>query len=291
MIWTSVALAQDYKPEDFFPAHVGDVWEYITEEGSLERREIIRDSLAAEGRYIFMKGHYATNQNRPTYLIDTSLYVTLDPFADVSWLVNRLYKLDADSGDTWIVDVDTTRGGAQDKAYVRDTYDANVLGRITRVMEIDYYGQPLGDTTLLGTFLFTDKIAAGFGFFWRYNDGHQWLTYQLNGAVIDGDTTGYVTVGMERLPRITPNAFRLRQNYPNPFNPITTIEFDLDKRTHVELGVYDTRGRQVGLLALGTYPPGRYRYKFDGGYLASGTYIYYLKTPHRTISRKMLLLK
>jgi len=288
-MFVQIAWAQNYQPKDFFPAHPGDVWEYSTEYGS-ERRVIIRDSIAEEGRYIFMKGaSFVSDTTLPAFLIDTSLFVVRNPLATWNWLKRYRYKLDADSGDTWLEFSDSS---SQNKAYVRDTYESNILGVITEVKEIDYYAQPPGDTSIIsGSFLETDQIAAGFGFIYRYKNEHEWPSYILNGAVIAGDTLGQVTVGLKREPLIHPSTLELRPNYPNPFNPKTTIEFVLNKRTFIELGVYNIRGQKVALLALGSYPPGNYRYTFNGSYLASGEYVYYLKTAERTLIRKMMLIK
>lgn len=288
IMFVQMARAQTYQPKDFFPAHVGDIWEYSTEYGP-ERRVIIRDSLAAEGRYIFMKGHsFIPDTSTPAYLIDTSLFVVRDPFSTKRWIRVNKYKLDADSGDTWIEFADST---TQNKAYVRDTYDSNILGKITNVKEIDYYAQQAGDTSKFGSFIETDHIAAGFGFIWRIKEGAEWPNYILNGSVIAGDTLGEVSVGLKRALLSGPATMELRPNYPNPFNPQTTIEFILNKRTHIEFGVFNTRGQKVALLALGSYPPGNYSYTFDGSYLASGQYVYYLKTPDKFLTRKMTLLK
>jgi len=89
-----------------------------------------------------------------------------------------------------------------------------------------------------------------------------------------------------------PSRIALRQNYPNPFNPSTMIEFSLDQMQNVSLAIYDLSGRQVALL-IDNAPqaPGTYRVSFDGSQLASGLYIYQLRTAHQVLIRKMMLLK
>lgn len=88
-----------------------------------------------------------------------------------------------------------------------------------------------------------------------------------------------------------PTEFNLRQNYPNPFNPVTTIRFDLPASADVDLSVFDMLGRRVSTVANGVYPAGSYSASFDASGLSSGTYIYRLQTPGKTITGKMLLLK
>ncbi len=88
-----------------------------------------------------------------------------------------------------------------------------------------------------------------------------------------------------------PTAFALEQNYPNPFNPTTTIAFALDKTQHVTLAVYDLLGQEVQVLVDAVRPAARYRVPFDATDLASGTYLYVLRTETQTAVKTMALLK
>ncbi len=88
-----------------------------------------------------------------------------------------------------------------------------------------------------------------------------------------------------------PNDFSLDQNYPNPFNPSTTIRFEVPKSQKVLLKVYDVLGREVKTLYDDVASAGVITITFDASGLASGLYIYRLKTDNFTSSRKMLLLK
>jgi len=42
-----------------------------------------------------------------------------------------------------------------------------------------------------------------------------------------------------------PQLFVLHQNYPNPFNPVTTLHYELPMSAHVQLMIFDIRGREV----------------------------------------------
>lgn len=83
----------------------------------------------------------------------------------------------------------------------------------------------------------------------------------------------------------------LAQNYPNPFNPTTVIEFVLPKPDRVTLKVYNALGQEVATLVDGMKGAGIHTTKFDGSSLASGLYIYQLKTSDFTSTQKMLLVK
>ena len=90
---------------------------------------------------------------------------------------------------------------------------------------------------------------------------------------------------------ITEFDYHLYQNYPNPFNPVTTIKFEIPKAQHIELKVYDVLGREVKVLYNDFAPAGVLAIDFNADNLASGMYIYRLKTDDISVSKKMMLLK
>jgi hypothetical protein len=91
--------------------------------------------------------------------------------------------------------------------------------------------------------------------------------------------------------QIIPEQYFLYQNYPNPFNPTTLIKFDLPQAGNVELTVYDILGRKVKQLLKETKPAGTYEVTFNASRLASGVYIYSIKSNDFTASKKLMLLK
>ncbi|MBD3377343.1 T9SS type A sorting domain-containing protein [candidate division KSB1 bacterium] len=96
---------------------------------------------------------------------------------------------------------------------------------------------------------------------------------------------------VERNTDALPQGFELEQNYPNPFNPSTTIAFNLQKDTQVELRVYDVMGREITTLVSQRMIAGRHSVEFNGADLASGVYYYTLSTDNQTQTKKMLLIK
>ncbi len=89
-----------------------------------------------------------------------------------------------------------------------------------------------------------------------------------------------------------PTSFFVDQNYPNPFNPTTTIKFGLRQENRVDLRVYDILGRQVAVLIDNqNMRSGVHEVQFNASQLASGTYIYRLKSGNNTVIKKMVLLK
>jgi len=88
----------------------------------------------------------------------------------------------------------------------------------------------------------------------------------------------------------------LDQNYPNPFNPITKINYSLPKAGRVSLKIYDVRGRLVRTLIDEVVQPGKHeavwQAKDDRGQrVASGVYLYMLKTDEGVKTRKMAVVR
>jgi hypothetical protein len=81
------------------------------------------------------------------------------------------------------------------------------------------------------------------------------------------------------------------QNYPNPFNPVTTIRFEVPLSQKVEIVVFDILGRKVKELYNDIAPVGMVTIEFKAEDLASGMYVYQLKTKEFSISKKMVLIK
>ena len=90
---------------------------------------------------------------------------------------------------------------------------------------------------------------------------------------------------------VAPTEFSLLQNYPNPFNPVTTIRFEVPLSQKVEIVVFDILGRKVKELYNDIAPAGIIKVEFNAEDLASGMYVYQLKTKDFSISKKMVLLK
>jgi len=93
-----------------------------------------------------------------------------------------------------------------------------------------------------------------------------------------------------------PTVSTLLPNYPNPFNPMTTIAFELAATGRVRIDVFSIDGRRVRTLVDEDMGPGRHTTVFDGRdqsgrQVASGTYLYVMKGPGISKTRRMLLVK
>ena len=125
-------------------------------------------------------------------------------------------------------------------------------------------------------------------------DGHQMFfatplsKVQMKKLGFDTTLTTDVKVGTTEVP----TEFVLGQNYPNPFNPATTIEFSLPKATIVTLKVFNLIGQEVRTLILDQrMDAGVHKVSFTMDNLSSGIYLYTLRSPQFTATRKMLLMQ
>lgn len=154
--------------------------------------------------------------------------------------------------------------------------------------------------TIIGGSIFSSSTETGIQYNWISRNDYSVLNIQsLDGATDSNFTMARGLTWIEsQSTHVTPidagipETHALRQNYPNPFNPSTVIEFSLPRTGEVQLEVFDILGRHVATLADGVLDAGTYRITFSPpGTLASGAYIYRLRTSAGTLARSMLLQK
>jgi hypothetical protein len=118
--------------------------------------------------------------------------------------------------------------------------------------------------------------------------GSYWQNY---GGTVDEPNNTVTSSGLNKLeiltlapstltdvdPRGIPKLTRLVSAYPNPFNPSTTIAFELNRSTRVNIAVFDVMGRKVATLKDEVMGPDRHTVTWrgvndDGRRVASGVY-------------------
>jgi len=94
-----------------------------------------------------------------------------------------------------------------------------------------------------------------------------------------------------------PTTYELSQNFPNPFNPSTTIRYGLPKAERVTLKIYNLLGEEVVTLVNDEPKAAGYhtaiwdgRNKI-GGVVASGIYIYRIRSGSFISTKKLALVK
>ncbi len=90
---------------------------------------------------------------------------------------------------------------------------------------------------------------------------------------------------------LQPDRIFLYQNYPNPFNPTTAIQYELPKRSDVQITIYDLQGRVIATLVSETQDAGYKSVVWDASNVASGMYFYQIRAGAFVQTRKMILIK
>lgn len=125
-------------------------------------------------------------------------------------------------------------------------------------------------------------------------------SFWVRGMMSDGTITEpsnvltYSTVANDS--QDTSPLIALHNNYPNPFNPETTISFNLDKAEFTTLEVYNIKGQKVKTLINGYQTSGEHNIVWNGKddsgkAVASGVYLYKMKSGEYSLSKKMILHK
>jgi len=219
------------------------------------------------------------------YRIDSINVYYLPERLNVNWLC---YKLDADSGDVWIVK--DMGNGFGEVARIEEIFYAFIFGIPSIIKKIGYYMRELKDTTNFTSWLESHYIASGFGLVLVEAEGTYYNYVQkLRGCIINGVAYGsLVNVTNDALPV---SEFILQQNYPNPFNSQTRIEYRLPENSFVNLEVYDILGQRIKTLVSENKPAGSHSIEFNADGLTAGTYIYCLFNGKHFITRQMIYLK
>ena len=100
----------------------------------------------------------------------------------------------------------------------------------------------------------------------------------------------YEAVGTDVEDVVSLSDFNLR-NYPNPFNSSTTISFNLEKNSRVNLAVYDISGRKVEVLINENRMAGENIVQFSPENGSSNIYFIRLVSEDKTVTKRMMMLK
>ncbi len=117
---------------------------------------------------------------------------------------------------------------------------------------------------------------------------YEWA-YEVDDVVLDSDveimawgerynlSEVVISISDQKSDLKLPQYFAVSQNYPNPFNPITTIRYELPRRSNVQITIYDLLGREVTTLVSEIQNAGYKSIQWDATSVASGMYIYQLR--------------
>ena len=103
----------------------------------------------------------------------------------------------------------------------------------------------------------------------------------------------FASTSIEHLNGENHTSFYLTQNYPNPFNPTTKIQYHISEFSKVLLTIFDILGNEIAIPVNEQKEPGYYEINLDADSykMASGIYLYQLRTDKFEESKKMILLR
>ncbi len=217
------------------------------------------------------------------------------------------------SGDVWLIKTDANGDAVWTKTFgdtsrairdwgnsVQQTNDCGYI--VTGVRNFDHSGSSgvwLIKTDTNGDTLWTKTVGGSYP-----DEGNSVQQTSDGGYIVTGTTDSFgsedvwliklapdATTIEEKPTAAFADGFHLKQNYPNPFNPVTVINYRLSKKSNVQVIIYDINGRKIKTFVKQLQNAGEHSISFDATGLASGIYIYNLKTDMFEQSRKMLLLR
>lgn len=103
--------------------------------------------------------------------------------------------------------------------------------------------------------------------------------------------TGQLPIGIFNLSDVITQEYLLGSPYPNPFSSHTTFEIDLPRQSFVILKVFNMLEEEVNTIISKELAAGRYKYVWNTGNLASGTYLLKLQAGEFKEVRKIVILR
>lgn len=210
---------------------------------------------------------------------------------------NALYRNDNANGNHWILINCTGSGlnksGIGAKVRVKATINGNTVWQ-TRIVEgqSGYCGQNLQLHFGLGNATSIDSMKIE----WPSGNVESFLNVIADRIVTAIEGGGITSVGQQH--HAFPDVFELQQNYPNPFNPTTTIVFSVGTvdpvafaGSNTSLRVFDVLGKEIATLVNERKNAGEHSLVFDAGHLASGVYLYELRSGDLSLTKKMILAR
>jgi hypothetical protein len=114
--------------------------------------------------------------------------------------------------------------------------------------------------------------------------------------IVDADPDAIVMKSMSGDGRPLPGEATLLGGFPNPFNPQTVLQYSLPQPAHVELSIYDLRGKLVRALVSGHEEAGQHSVTWRGDdatgrRMSSGVYFAHFRTGSVVQSHRLTLIK
>ncbi len=276
-------------PRDYFPTHLGDLWQYITIDGYYKNWTIVKDSTGNEFIEFKLENLGIPGSFIDTFMIDTSERVW---FIDKGSFENGKaiqFDLKANFGEWYYCG--NYRNGQPFYQIVIDT--------TSTTKTYLFYGSfaDNGDPDSMTYRGGTITLTAGLG---QTQHSVGYWSESLTGAIINGvqygtiyyDTTAIATENTPLLPQKP----CIIKTYPNPFNNQVKIEYFLPRSGWLKIDIFSLSGQKVTTLINGYVPKGKKEIIWDGTFAnhspaPSGVYIIRLSIKKYSNTKRILLIR
>lgn len=278
-------------PENLFPYHVGDIWQYKNDWGHYWTRTVVKDSVDSDSsHHIFFENTMWDNYRFTDHYIADTLNQVWGYIYDSLLFLH--YKLEADSGDIYY------SGSIDDRdtyAIVKDVGTGYFFSKERLYKEYVFFESLNPENYPDGALEYSNAIlvdSIGWAYSWYEVDAYD----ILQGCIINGKQYGTITDIADHSSGEIPVNCKLLPAYPNPFNSTVNIPVVIHNPEKITLSIYNILGQTIVKLHSGVSTAGKSIIRWDGtddlgSVCPSGVYIIQLTTPEQTISQKIVLLK
>lgn len=218
-------------------------------------------------------------------VVDGECYIAINEVSDQQWHVNLMQQgIELESNEdytlTFYARAESDKTITAHVQFDHDPWTTSFTEEINITSSMERYRVAWTQATETTTY----KI----GFFFGNDISDVWVDN------VRLDYTSFVEQ-IENIENQLPQETLLLQNYPNPFNPETAIPYQLSASSHVKITIHNFLGQQVITLVDEEQTAGYHVVSWngksaDGKTLATGLYIYRLKTDGHSIQTKKFLL-
>ncbi|NWG29311.1 MAG: T9SS type A sorting domain-containing protein [Ignavibacteriaceae bacterium] len=269
--------SQQINPLDFFPHHVGDLWQYInyTQSGNefWEKKITAIDTIDTDSSIIITFNYRNSFDILHKIYLNDSLTIYWKTFGD--WGIR--YKFDAPLNTFWLSDPYFpyyTKYVEQNQELV---FEDTLLYR-------EYW---TAQDTLFIQSLYNERLALGLGeYFGEFEVG---ITV-LNGCIINRVQYGII-ISVEEDNENTLLSEYILNNFPNPFNSQTTIHYYLPSESFITINIYDILGTEIKKVFEGEETAGHHYKIWHPKEESSGLYFVVMRTNETQLTNKVLFLK
>lgn len=127
---------------------------------------------------------------------------------------------------------------------------------------------------------------------WDENDNELYeILYNWNAQNVEWDYSSKFDFyySLHEITGITDMQFFPHSSYPNPFSNVTYIEYYLEKPGHVEITIYNAKGKHIETVLNRRQTVGLYKLKWDASGFSAGLYYYRIQTSNGIQKGKLVL--